>query len=53
MYDANIVVIAFKNAPQLDFSTLYERAGEIKRRLNLPAKKWVEGLKEWMRDQQA
>jgi hypothetical protein len=31
---------------------LYERAGEIKRRLNLPAKKWVEGLKEWMRDQQ-
>jgi spermidine synthase len=53
VHDANIVVIAFKNAPQLDFSTLYERAGEIKRRLNLPAKKWVEGLKEWMRDQQA
>jgi len=52
VHDANIVVIAFKNAPQLDFSTLYERAGEIKRRLNLPAKKWVEGLKEWMRDQQ-
>ena len=53
VHDANIVVVAFKNAPQLDFSTLYERAGEIKRRLNLPAKKWVEGLKEWMRDQQA
>jgi len=52
VHDANIVVIAFKNAPQLDFSTLYERAGAIKRRLNLPAKKWVEGLKEWMRDQQ-
>ncbi len=52
VHDANIVVIAFKDAPQLDFSTLYERAGEIKRRLNLPAKKWVEGLKEWMRDQQ-
>ena len=52
VHDANIVVIAFKNAPQLDFSLLYERAGEIKRRLNLPAKEWVEGLKEWMRDQQ-
>jgi len=52
VHDANIVVIAFKNAPQIDFSVLFERAGEIKRRLNLPAKKWVEGLKEWMRDQQ-
>lgn len=52
VHDANIVVIAFKNSPQLDFSELYERAGSIKRRLNLPAKKWVEGLKEWMRDQQ-
>lgn len=53
VHDANIVVIAFKNAPQIDFSLLYERAGGIRRRLNLPAKKWVEGLKEWMRDQQA
>jgi spermidine synthase len=31
---------------------LYERAAEIKRRYNLPAKDWVNGLKEWMRDQQ-
>ncbi len=52
VHDANVVVIAFKHAPQIDFSLLYERAGEIKRRLNLPAKKWVEGLKEWTRDQQ-
>lgn len=52
VHDANIVVIAFKSAPQIDFSVLYERAGEIRRRLNLPAKKWVEGLKEWMQDQQ-
>jgi spermidine synthase len=51
VHDANIVVIAFKRAPQIDFSVLYERAGEIRRRLNLPAKKWVEGLKEWMLDQ--
>jgi spermidine synthase len=50
VHDANIVVLAFKNAPQLDFAELYERAAEIKRRLNLPAKKWVDGLREWMRD---
>lgn len=48
--DANIVVIAFKRAPQIDFSVLYERAGTIKRSLNLPAKGWVQGLKEWMQD---
>jgi spermidine synthase len=52
VHDANIVVIAFKNAPSLDFSVLYERAGEIKKSLNLPAKSWVNGLKEWMRDHQ-
>jgi spermidine synthase len=52
VHDANIVVIAFKRAPVLDFSELYERAGAIKRELNLPAKSWVNGLKEWMRDHQ-
>jgi spermidine synthase len=50
VHDANIVVIAFKQAPQLDFSVLYERAGDIKGRFNLPAKNWVNGLKGWMRD---
>ncbi|MYM36961.1 methyltransferase domain-containing protein [Duganella sp. FT94W] len=52
VHDANIVVIAFKNAPSLDFSVLYERAAEIKKTLNLPAKTWVNGLKGWMLDQQ-
>jgi spermidine synthase len=52
VHDANIVVVAFKNAPQIDFSVLYERAADIKRRMNLPAKDWVDGLKDWMRDQQ-
>jgi spermidine synthase len=52
VHDANIVVIAFKNAPQIDFSELYERAGDIRRRLNLDAKRWVNGLKDWMRDRQ-
>ncbi len=52
VHDANIIVIAFKNAPQIDFSVLYERAAAIKKSMNLPAKKWVEGLKSWMQDQQ-
>jgi len=53
VHDANIVVVAFKNAPQIDFSVLYERAGAIKKNMNLPAKKWVNGLKAWMQDHQA
>jgi spermidine synthase len=50
--DANIVVVAFKTAPQIDFSVLYERAAAIKKSMNLPAKNWVTGLKGWMHDQQ-
>jgi spermidine synthase len=51
VHDSNIVVIAFKQSPQLDFSVLHERAGGIKTRMNLPAKSWVNGLKEWMQKQ--
>ena len=50
VHDANIVVLGFKNSPQLDFSVLYERAATIKKTMNLNAKAWVNGLKEWMRD---
>lgn len=50
--DENIVVLAFKNSPVIDFSDLYERAGAIKKQFNLPAKDWVNGLKQWMLDQQ-
>ena len=52
VHDANIVVLAFKRAPVLDFSELYQRAAEIRQQLNLPAKNWVNGLKSWMQDQQ-
>ncbi len=51
VHDANIVVVAFKNAPQIDFSVLFERAAAIKKTMNLPAKGWVTGLKSWMQDQ--
>ena len=49
--DSNIVVVAFKRSPALDFSVLYERAAAIKKSYNLPAKSWVNGLKVWMLDQ--
>ncbi|MES2015324.1 MAG: spermidine synthase [Pseudomonadota bacterium] len=52
VHDANVIVIAFKKSPQIDFSVLYERANAIKKSMNLPAKGWVTGLKEWMQDQQ-
>jgi spermidine synthase len=52
VHDANIVVVAFKQAPALDFSLLYERAAEIRKTLNLSAKSWVNGLKGWMLDHQ-
>jgi spermidine synthase len=48
--DANIVVLAFKRAPQIDFTQLYQRAAQIRTGYNLPAKDWVDGLKDWMRD---
>ncbi|HEV7816955.1 MAG TPA: spermidine synthase [Janthinobacterium sp.] len=50
--DANIVVIAFKKAPLLDFSELYRRAAAIRTQTNLPAKDWVTGLKAWMLEHQ-
>lgn len=50
--DENIVVVAFKKSPLLDFSELYERAATIRKQYNLPAKNWVNGLKQWMLDQQ-
>lgn len=51
IHDENIVVVAFKKSPELDFSVLYERAAAIKSRFNMPAKSWVTGLKSWMQDQ--
>ena len=52
VHDANIIVIAFKKSPQIDFAVLFERANAIKKSMNLPAKGWVTGLKAWMQDQQ-
>lgn len=41
----NVVALAFKTAPKLDFPYLYERALTIMELTGLPARQWVSGLK--------
>ncbi len=48
VHDANVVALAFKHAPAIDFADLYVRALEIRSLMKLPAPYWVNGLKEWM-----
>ncbi len=48
VHDANVVVIAFKRAPEIDFAVLYQRAAIIRVNYKLPAAYWVNGLKDWM-----
>jgi spermidine synthase len=45
VHDGNVVAIAFKKAPKLDFAALLERALQITKATKLPAKSWVDGLK--------
>ena len=47
-HDGNIVAIAFKTPPQIDFEVLYQRAADIARDYGLPARQWVDDLYAWM-----
>jgi spermidine synthase len=47
VHEGNVVAIAFKTAPQLDFPRLYESASLVTEASKLPAKSWVNGLKAW------
>ncbi|WP_338846333.1 spermidine synthase [Massilia sp. W12] len=47
----NLVALAFKQAPQVDFAILFARAAQIHRQTGLRAKAWVLELKEWMAQQ--
>jgi spermidine synthase len=51
VHEGNVVAIAFKSAPELDFPLLYERAGHIAGTTKLPAKSWVNGIKAWQLSQ--
>jgi len=48
VHDSNIVAIAFKKAPSIDFEKLYERAELLEKQFKLPASTWVDGLVDWM-----
>ena len=48
VHDGNIVAIAFKRSPSVDFDELYARAEEIRASFGLPAENWVAGLYSWM-----
>lgn len=45
VHDGNVVALAFKQAPMLDFDELYARAAIIASESKLPARSWVDGLK--------
>jgi spermidine synthase len=47
VHEGNVVAIAFKTLPQLDFPALYECAARITAATRLPTKAWVNGLKTW------
>lgn len=48
VHDNNIVAIAFKQSPSVDFDVLRQRASEILLATGLPAQDWVDGLLAWM-----
>lgn len=48
VHDSNIVAIAFKEPPSVEFEALYERADQISAAYGLNARSWVAGLEEWM-----
>jgi spermidine synthase len=45
VHDGNVVAMAFKQKPLLDFAILEQRAKEIKLATKLPANSWVKNLK--------
>lgn len=45
VHQGNVIALAFKSAPRLDFTRLYERAVIVTAETRLQAKIWVNGLK--------
>lgn len=45
VHQGNVVAIAFKTLPALDFADLYERAAVIRDITRLPARAWVNGIR--------
>lgn len=45
VHQGNVVALAFRRKPELDFASLYQRAAVIRQETRMPAKSWVDGLK--------
>ena len=46
----NIVILAFKKSPEVNFEELYRRAKIIKKETKLKAVQWVNHLHDWMKE---
>ena len=46
----NMVALAFRKAPEIDFETLYQQAETIRRTTKLKAVNWVDDLYNWMKE---
>lgn len=46
----NLVALAFKEAPSVDFQILYAKAETIRRQTRLKAVNWVNDLYDWMKE---
>jgi spermidine synthase len=46
IHDGNVIAIAFKHPPVLDFVQLEQRAAHITAQTKLPTKAWIKGLKQ-------
>jgi hypothetical protein len=44
VHDGNVVALAFRDKPALDFALLHERADAIRTATKLPARSWVNGI---------
>lgn len=45
VHEGNVVALAFRTTPVLEFDRLYDRAAQITAATKLPARSWVNGLK--------
>jgi spermidine synthase len=45
VHEGNVVALAFRDKPTLDWGALYERAAAIRAATRLPARSWVNGIR--------
>lgn len=48
VHDGNVVALGFKRRPAIDFGEMYAMAIGVVESTRLPAKSWVNGIKQWI-----